>query len=197
MQSNDNLKDIPVIMMSAGGAQGEQEIVSQCLRSGAKNYLIKPIRIQSVKNLASHIDPSKKNKTVNPLNLTLEQYETIKLVTFYYKINFLKLTEKKLGRGAAGSVNLVRRTTDGEYFALKIIQMSFMSPQERKMAENEITLLKVLVGPTIIRYYDSFIENDSIHIVMEYAEGGRLSDKITDHKNRGVPISNEQILSNF
>ena len=74
MQSNDNLKDIPVIMMSA---EGEQEIVSQCLRSGAKNYLIKPIRIQSVKNLASHIDPSKKNK----------QYEMIKLVIFYYKIS--------------------------------------------------------------------------------------------------------------
>ena len=77
MQSNDNLKDIPVIMMSAGGAQGEQEIVSQCLRSGAKNYLTKPIRIESVKNLASHIDPSKKNK----------QYEMIKLVIFYYKIS--------------------------------------------------------------------------------------------------------------
>ena len=91
-------------------------------------------------------------------------------------------------------MNLVRRSTDGEYFALKIIQMSFMSPQEKKMAENEITLLKVLVGPTIIRYYDSFMENDSIHIVMEYAEGGCLSDKITDHKNRGVPVSNEQIL---
>ena len=74
MQSNDNLKDIPAIMMSD---EGEQEIVSQCLRSGAKNYLTKPIRIESVKNLASHIDPSKKNK----------QYEMIKLVIFYYKIS--------------------------------------------------------------------------------------------------------------
>ena len=79
MQSNDNLKDIPVIMMSA---DVEQENVGQCLRSGAKDYLIKPIRIQAVKNLATHIDPSKKTKTVNPLNLTLEQYETIKLVEF-------------------------------------------------------------------------------------------------------------------
>ena len=91
-------------------------------------------------------------------------------------------------------MSLVRRSTDGEYFALKVIQMSCKSPHERKMAENEITLLKVLVGPTIIRYYDSFMENDSIHIVMEYAEGGCLSEKITDHKNRGVPVSNEQIL---
>ena len=73
-------------MMSA---EGEQEIVSQCLRSGAKNYLIKPIRIQNVKNLASHIDPSKKSKSVNPLNLTLEQYETIKLVLSYQTLKFI------------------------------------------------------------------------------------------------------------
>ena len=79
MQSNDNLKDIPVIMMSA---DGEQDNVGQCLRSGAKDYLIKPIRIQNVKNLARHIDPTKKTKTINPQNLTLEQYETIKLVSF-------------------------------------------------------------------------------------------------------------------
>ena len=64
-----------------------------------------------------------------------------------------------------------------------------MNASERKLAENEITLLKVLKGPNIIRfiniqfrYYDSFIENDSIHIVMEYAEGGALNDKITENK---------------
>ena len=99
-----------------------------------------------------------------------------------------------MGRGAAGSVNLVRKSADGELFALKVIQMCFMCPQERKMAENEITLLKVLMGPTIIRYYDSFIEDECIHIVMEYAEGGSLSEKISKHKNDGIPISNEQIL---
>lgn len=72
-----------------------------------------------------------------------------------------------------------------------------MSPQERKMAENEITLLKVLMGPTIIRYYSHFIENESIHIVMEYAEGGSLYDRINEHKRNGVPISNDQILCNI
>ena len=67
--------------------------------------------------------------------------------------------------------------------------MHFMSPAEKKLAENEITLLKVLKGPTIIRYYDSFIENDSIHIIMEYAEGGALSDKINDAKLLGKNFS--------
>jgi len=43
MQSTEKLKDIPVIMMSA---DGEMESVSTCLTNGAKDYLIKPIRIQ-------------------------------------------------------------------------------------------------------------------------------------------------------
>jgi len=43
MKENEKLKDIPVIMMSA---DGEMESVSACLTNGAKDYLIKPIRIQ-------------------------------------------------------------------------------------------------------------------------------------------------------
>ena len=58
--------------------------------------------------------------------------------------------------------------------------MDFMTSVEKKQAENEITLLKVLNGPTIIRYLESFIENDTINIVMEYAEGGNLSDIIQE-----------------
>lgn len=41
-----------------------------------------------------------------------------------------------------------------------------------------MNLLKVLTAPTIIKYYESFIESDSINIIMEYAEGGSLYDKI-------------------
>jgi serine/threonine protein kinase len=49
--------------------------------------------------------------------------------------------------------------------------MHFMNEIEKKNAENEVHLLRVLTGPTIIRYYESFTENDSINIIMEYAEG--------------------------
>lgn len=52
----------------------------------------------------------------------------------------------------------------------------------------------MLVGPTIIRYYESFIENDSINIIMEYAEGGSLSDKIGEHKMTGKRIDEKQIF---
>ena len=69
-----------------------------------------------------------------------------------------------------------------------------MSPHERKLAENEVTLLKVLKGPTIIRYYESFTQNETIYIVMECAEGGSLSDRVTEKKAIGDPIPNQQVI---
>jgi NIMA (never in mitosis gene a)-related kinase len=60
-----------------------------------------------------------------------------------------------------------------KYFmiTIKVIPMHFMKPEDKENAKNEIYLLKVLVGPTIINYYESFEENESINIIMEYAEG--------------------------
>lgn len=68
-----------------------------------------------------------------------------------------------------------------------------MSPHERRLAENEVTLLKVLNGPTIIHYYEHYTKDDTIYIIMEYAEKGSLSDRISDHKMKGAPISNDQV----
>lgn len=85
MKSIDSFKDIPVIMMSS---DGEMEIVALCMAKGAADYLIKPIRIQNVKDLIKHINKNQKKPKVN--NSTL---------------NYEKISQ--LGRGAAGSVDLV------------------------------------------------------------------------------------------
>jgi len=175
MKENEKLKDIPVIMMSA---DGEMESVSACLTNGAKDYLIKPIRIQNVKGLAAHVNSNASKNKAGSDQKTLAQYQPLRLI----------------GKGAAGSVNLVKNTSNGQYYALKTIELKLMSPHERKLAENEVTLLKVLNGPTIIHYYEHFTENDTIYIVMEYAEGGSLSDRISQHSLKGDPVPNEKIL---
>ncbi|EGR34354.1 hypothetical protein IMG5_014920 [Ichthyophthirius multifiliis] len=175
MQNYEKLRNIPVIMMSA---DNEQEKVALCLAHGAKDYLVKPIRIQMVKGIANHVISSNKLKT-NPGG----------------KVTYKKI--RTLGQGASGSVELVQRSNDNQLFALKTISMKFMNETEKKMAESEVTLLKVLVAPTIIRYYDSYIENDTINIVMEYAKEGALSDKINECKIKGIHISDENILYNI
>lgn len=42
MQDDDRLKEIPVVIMSANESN---EIIAGCLRMGAKDYLVKPVRI--------------------------------------------------------------------------------------------------------------------------------------------------------
>ena len=39
------------------------------------------------------------------------------------------------------------------------------------------------------------MESDSIHIVMEYAEGGALSEIITEHKATGKSFTQQQIMA--
>lgn len=129
-----------------------------------------------MKGLASHVNHSRKKNNEGE-NKTLAQYQVIRLV----------------GKGAAGSVSLVRNTANGEFYAQKTIELKLMSPHERKLAENEVTLLRVLNGPTIIRYYEHYTKEDTIYIIMEYAEKGTVSDRISDHKMRGEPISNDQV----
>jgi len=54
-----------------------------------------------------------------------------------------------------------------------------------------VSLLKVLTAPTIIKYYESFVEGDCLNIIMEYAEGGSVCDKISEHNRLGTSISKD------
>jgi serine/threonine protein kinase len=90
-------------------------------------------------------------------------------------------TLHELGTGAAGVVHLIRNKTTLEKFALKTMNLQVLSPKDKKSAECEVEFLRVITGPTIIKFYESFVENQNIYIVMEYAEGGSLADLIRQH----------------
>ncbi|CEL94548.1 unnamed protein product [Vitrella brassicaformis CCMP3155] len=169
LKEDHRLADVPVVMMSANE---EVSIISMCIDRGAKDYLVKPIQLQVLKGVYKYF--GKKNKAKPAGNEVYERLETI-------------------GRGASGSVHLVRRVRDNEILALKEIKTEYMSDAERKLAENEVVLLKLLSGPTVVRYYDSWISDDTISIVMEYAEGGNLYHKIRDTRERGQKFPHEQI----
>jgi NIMA (never in mitosis gene a)-related kinase len=88
---------------------------------------------------------------------------------------------------------LVEHKTTHEQFALKRVEFQFLTESEQMAAENEVVLLRVLIGPTIIRYYESFVEEGSLYIVMEYAENRCLDSLVKDYKNMGNTFSAEQI----
>ena len=72
-------------------------------------------------------------------------------------------------------VYLCKRRGDTEggssLLVLKQIPVDEMSIDERKASETEAKVLDMLKHPNIIAYFESFIEDNSIMIAMEYAPG--------------------------
>ena len=57
-----------------------------------------------------------------------------------------------------------------------------MTDKDKRCAECEVEFLRVMTGPTIIKFHESFVEGSEIFIIMEYAEGGTLDQLIRQHK---------------
>jgi len=96
-------------------------------------------------------------------------------------------TLKHIGRGAFGSVHLIKSRKENNLFALKT--MSYGVQENRTHVQREIQLLIKLMHPFVIALYDLYTEGDSaktqtMNLVMTYCDGGDLSKLIkTVRKN--------------
>ena len=93
----------------------------------------------------------------------------------------------KLGQGSFGTVFKVRRKVDKNYYVMKMINISQMDRRGQQESINEVKILASLDFPYIVKYFDSFIENKTLHIVMEYCDKGDLSQAIRNQMGRLLP----------
>ncbi len=91
---------------------------------------------------------------------------------------------KQLGKGAFGSVFLVKRKADNNIYALKSVIMDKLKKKEQENSLNEVRILASIRHPNIIGYKEAFWDEktQSINIVMEYANEGDLQHKIEQYK---------------
>lgn len=86
-----------------------------------------------------------------------------------------------LGVGSTSTVHRCRdKKTDTE-FACKIIDVRMIEDRFAGMMEQfqtEITALKSLRHPSIIRLYDVYLTDEKIYIIMELMQGGELFDYV-------------------
>lgn len=102
---------------------------------------------------------------------------------------------QKIGEGSFGKAILVRSTEDGRQYVIKEINISRMSNKEREESRREVAVLANMRHPNIVQYRESFEENGSLYIVMDYCEGGDLFKRINAQK--GVLFQEDQILDWF
>ena len=94
---------------------------------------------------------------------------------------------RTVGRGAYGVVILCQRRSDGALVIIKEIPVEEMTIEERQSALNEVKVLDMLDHPNIVAYFDSFVEDKALMIVMEYAEGGTIFEFLQNRQGELLP----------
>jgi NIMA (never in mitosis gene a)-related kinase len=100
----------------------------------------------------------------------------------------------RLGSGSFGTVYKVRRVIDDSLYVIKNVRIVELSFKEQSEAINEVQILSQLKSPYVVRYYDSFIEKDSLHIVMEFCNRGDLQNLLKKAKEKNVACLKESVI---
>ncbi|GBG72721.1 hypothetical protein CBR_g12290 [Chara braunii] len=86
---------------------------------------------------------------------------------------------RRCGGGRHGTVSRATRKADGRACVVKVVSLDWVSYKDKEEALNELRVMATLCHSHVIRYLDSFIENEALCIVMDYAANGDLSSFIS------------------
>ncbi|KAJ3101830.1 Protein kinase, partial [Physocladia obscura] len=89
---------------------------------------------------------------------------------------------KKVGEGASGKVYLARNIQDSSAPMVAIKEMALNKQPRKDLLLNEILIMKELVHPNIVKYLDSYLLGGDLWLILEYMEGGKLTDIIDNNK---------------
>ena len=114
--------------------------------------------------------------------------------------NTYRLTEE-LGHGGFGCVYKAVCDADNKIYAVKTLLYSFGDEATANSFKNEVKLSSEVSGEHVIKYIyahdgDEYPELPP-YIIMEYAEGGTLSDLIEDRRRNNNPYSKEELVALF
>ena len=110
------------------------------------------------------------------------------------KIEDLNLI-KFLGKGSYGEVYLSKKDNSNKLLATKKISRSFADrPQFQKYFLNEIKILKTINHPNIVKLEEVKKGTHFYYIVMEFINGGMLSDCLQKYKEKTGNYFPEQIV---
>jgi len=101
--------------------------------------------------------------------------------------------QKRLGIGSYGTVYQVSHKETNKIYVIKQIPLFNLTQEEISNVKLEAKILKTINSKYVVKYYDSFLENNHLNIVMEYCNGGDLGQYIDTHKNKNEKISEELI----
>ena len=98
-----------------------------------------------------------------------------------------------LGQGAFGKVFKTYNKHNKELqVAIKVLSKSKLK-DHLEAIKDEVDILTKLDHPNIVKYYETYIDERYIYLVMEYIGGGELFDKIAQSENQTFTEEASQI----
>lgn len=83
----------------------------------------------------------------------------------------------KVGQGASGGVFTAYQVGSNQSVAIK--QMNLEQQPKKELIVNEILVMKASKHKNIVNYMDSYLHGGDLWVVMEYMEGGNLTDVVS------------------
>ena len=75
-----------------------------------------------------------------------------------------------------------RKENPDNEVAIKVLRKKKMSSDELEDLRNEVLILITVDHPNIVKYYETYEDDDYLYLVMEYCPGGELLERILAHK---------------
>uniref|UniRef100_A0A8D2JDM1 non-specific serine/threonine protein kinase n=1 Tax=Varanus komodoensis TaxID=61221 RepID=A0A8D2JDM1_VARKO len=89
-----------------------------------------------------------------------------------YLDNFIKI-----GEGSTGIVCIATVKSSGKLVAVK--KMDLRKQQRRELLFNEVVIMRDYQHENVVEMYNSYLVGDELWVVMEFLEGGALTDIVT------------------
>jgi len=93
----------------------------------------------------------------------------------------------RIGQGASGSVmTAIDKDTD---MLVAIKQMNLAQQSNKEFILNEILVMRENRHPNVVNYLDSYLVDNELWVVMEYLQGGSLTDIVVDTRMEECQIA--------
>ncbi|KAI8644099.1 kinase-like domain-containing protein [Parasitella parasitica] len=141
-------------------------------------------KLVAAKEEEENYPPVIKRKQKEPRQEEIDVLKQLKDICYTVDPNDIYKDMIKIGQGASGGVFIAHRSftnDNGEKTTMPVAikQMNLEQQPKKELIINEILVMKKSQNPNIVNYLDSYLWKGDLWVVMEYMEGGSLTDVVT------------------
>lgn len=149
---------------------------SQSVKDVSKKF--EKLKVDEKKKEDGERKPTMRKKSMKKVKMTDDQImSSLRRLVNSEDPNKIYTIKKRVGAGAAGTV-CEAVAESGNAVAIKMMDLE--NQPKKELIITEIEVMKEYIHPNIVNYLDSFLVNKELWIVMEYLEGGALTDVVTE-----------------